>query len=66
MSTAERLALKINKAQSTYIRVSEVPASQQIDIDGLRALSYEMRDHIGRNIAARNASVRSAAGFTTR
>ena len=66
MSPAERLINIINSTENAPISAAEIPSELQIDIAGLRSLSYEMKDRIGRNIAARNASVRSAATTTTR
>ena len=65
MSPAERLAHIINTTENAPIAAVEIPAELQIDMSGLRSLSFEMKDRIGRNIAARNASVRSAAMTTT-
>ena len=65
MSAAKRLAVIAKSAQKARITVNEIPSDMQIDMAGIRALSDEMRDRIGRNTTARNASVRSAASTTT-
>ena len=65
MSPAERLRAIINENEIAPISAVDVPKELQIDMNGLRCLSFEMKDRIGRNIAARNASARSAAATTT-
>lgn len=65
MSPAESLRAIISENKIAPIRATDVPEELQIDMNGLRCLSFEMKERIGRNTAARNASARSAATTTT-
>ena len=63
LSPAERIVKLIEESDCPYIQVSEIPEDQRIDLDGLRALSEEMKDRIHRNDVARAQSAKSASEF---